>query len=104
LAHLLPANVEAHLAKIRSDREVWAKNNPNIVKLVQDLALPHQTIPSKNQYAADANRIEAELMNLSTYRVESGNTAASGGGLISLYQATGSVGAASSRCGSLRHL
>jgi len=40
-------------------------------------------------------RIEAELMNLSTYRVESGNTAASGGGLISLYQATGSVGAPS---------
>jgi hypothetical protein len=52
---ITPANVEAHLAKIRSDREVWAKNNPNIVKLVQDLALPYQTIPSKNQYAADAN-------------------------------------------------
>jgi len=48
-------------------------------------------------------QIEAELMNLSTYRVESGNTAASGGGLISLYQATGSVGAASTFCGSLRH-
>jgi len=44
-------------------------------------------------------RIEAELMNLSTYRVESGNTAASGGGLISLYQATGSVGASSTFTG-----
>jgi len=39
-------------------------------------------------------RIEAELMNLSTYRVESGNTAASE---ASLYQATGSVGAAPPR-------
>jgi len=35
---ITPANLEAHLAKIRADREVWAKNNPNIVNLVQDLA------------------------------------------------------------------
>ncbi len=40
-------------------------------------------------------RIEAEQMNLSTYLVESGNTAASGGSLISLYKATGSAGTAS---------
>jgi len=40
-------------------------------------------------------RIEAEQMNLSTYLVESGNTAASGGRLISLYKATGSAGTAS---------
>jgi lysophospholipase L1-like esterase len=41
-------------------------------------------------------RIEAELMNLSNYRIESGNSAASGGGLISLYQALSSTGTASS--------
>jgi Ca2+-binding RTX toxin-like protein len=40
-------------------------------------------------------RIESEQMNLSTYLVESGNTAASGGSLISLYKATGSAGTAS---------
>jgi hypothetical protein len=52
---ITPADADAHLAKIRADREVWAKNNPNAVKLVQDLALPYQTIPFKNQYATNAN-------------------------------------------------
>ena len=34
---LTPDNVEAQLAKIRSDRELWAKNNPDTVQLVKNL-------------------------------------------------------------------
>ena len=34
---LTAGNSESHLAKIRRDREVWAKKNPDVVKLVQDL-------------------------------------------------------------------
>jgi len=34
---LTPNNIESHLAKIRSDREVWAKNHPDEVKLVEDI-------------------------------------------------------------------
>lgn len=30
-------NIESNLEKIRADREVWAKNNPDVVKLVQDI-------------------------------------------------------------------
>lgn len=41
---ITPANVEAHLTKIRADREVWAEKNLHIVNLVQDLALA-QRIP-----------------------------------------------------------
>lgn len=40
-------------------------------------------------------RVEAERMNLSNYRVEAENSAASGGSLISLYQAAKSTGTAS---------
>lgn len=36
---LTPDNIESHLAKIRSDREVWTKNRPTELKLVQDLKL-----------------------------------------------------------------
>jgi hypothetical protein len=32
-----PANIESHLVKIRVDRETWVKNNPDVVKLVEDL-------------------------------------------------------------------
>lgn len=35
---ITPANVEAHLIKVRQQREAWAKSNPKLVKLVQDLA------------------------------------------------------------------
>jgi len=34
---LTAGNSESHLEKIRADREVWAKKNPEVVKLVQDL-------------------------------------------------------------------
>jgi len=34
---LTAGNSESHLEKIRADREVWAKKNPDLVKLVQDL-------------------------------------------------------------------
>jgi hypothetical protein len=34
---LTAGNSESHLKKIRADREVWAKKNPDVVKLVQDL-------------------------------------------------------------------
>jgi hypothetical protein len=34
---ITPNNIESHLAKIRSDREVWAKNHPDEVKLVEDI-------------------------------------------------------------------
>lgn len=34
---ITPENIESHLAKIRADREEWVKNNPNELKLVQDL-------------------------------------------------------------------
>jgi len=64
---------------------------------VQDLALP-QTIPSKNQYAADANSVEAELMNLSTY-ASSQETLLPQAEAISLYQATGSGTASSTFTG-----
>ncbi|MBE9125808.1 MULTISPECIES: hypothetical protein [unclassified Coleofasciculus] len=30
-------NIELHLAKTRADHEIWVKNNPDVVKLVQDL-------------------------------------------------------------------
>lgn len=36
---ITPANIESHLAKNRSGHEVWAKKNPNVVKLVQDIKL-----------------------------------------------------------------
>ncbi|HAX78239.1 MAG TPA: hypothetical protein DCY88_21070 [Cyanobacteria bacterium UBA11372] len=36
---LTPKNIQSHLAKIRADREFWAKNNPNDVKLMQNLKL-----------------------------------------------------------------
>lgn len=32
-----PENIESHLEKIRKDREVWAKNNPDEVKLVKEI-------------------------------------------------------------------
>ena len=32
-----PENIESHLAKIRQDWEVWAKNNPDEVKLVKEV-------------------------------------------------------------------
>ena len=32
-----PENIESHLAKIRQDREIWAKNNPDEVKLVKEI-------------------------------------------------------------------
>ncbi|NEN91144.1 MAG: hypothetical protein F6K48_20445 [Okeania sp. SIO3H1] len=32
-----PENIESHLAKIRQEREIWAKNNPDEVKLVQEI-------------------------------------------------------------------
>ncbi|MFB2895264.1 hypothetical protein ACE1CI_20350 [Aerosakkonemataceae cyanobacterium BLCC-F50] len=34
---LTPENIESHLAKIRSDREIWAKNNPDVVQFVENL-------------------------------------------------------------------
>lgn len=34
---LTPDNVESHIDQIRADREVWAKNNPEEVKLVQEI-------------------------------------------------------------------
>lgn len=34
---LTEKNIESHLAKIRADREAWAKNNSQEVKLVQDI-------------------------------------------------------------------
>jgi len=30
-------NIEAHLEKIRGDREVWVKKNPEAIKLRQDV-------------------------------------------------------------------
>ncbi|MDJ0554517.1 MAG: hypothetical protein QNJ68_08780 [Microcoleaceae cyanobacterium MO_207.B10] len=32
-----PENVESHLVKIRQDREIWAKNNPDEVQLVKEI-------------------------------------------------------------------
>ncbi|NEP77510.1 MAG: hypothetical protein F6K39_04595 [Okeania sp. SIO3B3] len=32
-----PENIESHLTKIRQDREIWAKNNPDEVKLVKEI-------------------------------------------------------------------
>ncbi|MGB3511951.1 MAG: hypothetical protein WBA93_22475 [Microcoleaceae cyanobacterium] len=32
-----PENIESHLVKIRQDREIWAKNNPDEVKLVKEI-------------------------------------------------------------------
>lgn len=34
---LTPDNIESHILQLRTDREFWAKNNPDKVKLVQDL-------------------------------------------------------------------
>lgn len=34
---ITPDNIESHLDKIHADREAWAKKNPEVVKLVQDL-------------------------------------------------------------------
>ncbi|MCL1464463.1 hypothetical protein [Argonema galeatum] len=34
---LTPENIESHLAKIRDDREIWAKNNPDVVQFVLNL-------------------------------------------------------------------
>ena len=34
---ITPDNIESHLAKIRANREIWAKNNPDAVKLVQEV-------------------------------------------------------------------
>lgn len=39
-------NIEEHLTNIRQKREVWAKNNPNEVKLVQDI---HKKFLSENK-------------------------------------------------------
>lgn len=36
-------NIESNLAKIRNDREVWAKNNPREVKLVQEVKLEFES-------------------------------------------------------------
>ncbi|NES04111.1 MAG: hypothetical protein F6K22_15475 [Okeania sp. SIO2F4] len=32
-----PENIESHLVKIRQDREIWAKNNPDEVNLVKEI-------------------------------------------------------------------
>ncbi|MDY7003051.1 MAG: hypothetical protein SWX82_03510 [Cyanobacteriota bacterium] len=32
-----PENIESHLTKIRQDREIWAKSNPDEVKLVKEI-------------------------------------------------------------------
>lgn len=34
---ITPKNIESHLVKIRATREVWAKNNPDVVELVQEI-------------------------------------------------------------------
>lgn len=34
---MTPENIDSHLAKIRRDREIWAKNRPEEVKLVKNL-------------------------------------------------------------------
>lgn len=34
---LTPATIESHLNQIRTDRELWTQNNPDEVKLVQDI-------------------------------------------------------------------
>lgn len=34
---ITPENVEAHIAQIRADREVWAKKHPDEIKLVEDI-------------------------------------------------------------------
>jgi hypothetical protein len=34
---LTPQNIESHLAKIRAEREIWARKNPDVVKFVSDL-------------------------------------------------------------------
>lgn len=34
---ITPQNVESHLAKVHSDRQAWAKKNPDLVKLIQNI-------------------------------------------------------------------
>ncbi|HBE21270.1 MAG TPA: hypothetical protein DEG17_05110 [Cyanobacteria bacterium UBA11149] len=34
---LTPDNIESHIERLRNDREVWAKNNPNKLKFVEEL-------------------------------------------------------------------
>ncbi|MFB2922224.1 hypothetical protein [Aerosakkonema funiforme] len=34
---LTPENIESHVAKIVSDREIWAKDNPDVVQFVENL-------------------------------------------------------------------
>lgn len=34
---ITPENIESHLAKIRANREVWTRSNPDVVKLVQQI-------------------------------------------------------------------
>jgi hypothetical protein len=34
---LTPDNIEAHLEKIRRDREIWVKNNPEAIELLDDI-------------------------------------------------------------------
>ncbi len=45
---ITPENIESHLAKIRADREVWARNNPDEVKLVQDIK--HEVEAKENEF------------------------------------------------------
>lgn len=34
---ITPTNIESHLAKIRTDQELWAKNNPKMIQIIEEL-------------------------------------------------------------------
>jgi hypothetical protein len=46
-------NIESHLAKIRAAQELWAKNNPKMLQIIEDLK---SQVCSKNSCRENAAR------------------------------------------------
>ncbi|MCP2728965.1 hypothetical protein [Limnofasciculus baicalensis] len=45
---LTPDNIESHIEQLRNDRELWTKNNPDKVKLVEDLKREYDSKRASN--------------------------------------------------------
>jgi hypothetical protein len=50
---ITPTNIESHLGKIRAAQELWAKNNPKMIKIVEELK---RKVCSKNSCLENAAR------------------------------------------------
>jgi hypothetical protein len=50
---ITPTNIESHLEKIRAAQELWAKNNPKMIQIIEELK---SQVCSKNSCRENAAR------------------------------------------------